>query len=41
MLVFTLHLKVDDKLTTVNEITNYKCQMEKIMTITEVIQEDG
>ena len=48
MVVFTLHFKVDAKLTTVNEITRNlprvtanKCQKEKIMTLTEVIQKDG
>ena len=52
MLVFTFHLKVDAKLTTVNEITRNlfvkqarsvanKCQKVKIMTMTKVIQKDG
>ena len=51
MLVFTLHLKVDAKQTTVNEmtriflksklrVTDNKCLKEKIMTLSEVIQKD-
>ena len=52
MLVFTLYLKVDAKLTTVNEIMrnlfvkqvksdSYQMQIDKIMTLAEVIQKDG
>ena len=41
MLGFTLHIKVNAKLTTVNEITADKCEKEKIMTLKETIQKDG
>ena len=52
MLVFTLHLKVDAKLTIVNEITRNLFESKlraiankmpdgKIMTLTEVIRKDG
>ena len=52
ILVFALHLKLDAKLTTVNEITcnlfvnklrmtANKFQEEKIMTLKEAIQKDG
>ena len=41
MLVFTLHLKVDAKLTSKLRVTPKKCQKEKIMTLKEAIRKDG